>query len=79
MKFIIEGLVFLGSKKWVSKKTQKEYCVVSLLTPEGNVFQCFSEYEIAEDIKQLDKVDVEFLLSTGRYNRLTVKNIRKSA
>lgn len=79
MKFTVKGLVFLAVKKWVSKKTQKEYCVVSLLTSEGNVIQCFTQNEIAEDIKQLDKVDVEFWLVTGRNNRLIVRSMRKSA
>lgn len=79
MKFTVKGLVFLGFKKWVSKKTQKEYCVVSLLTPENKVFQCFTEYEITDSIKQFDKVDVEFWLAMGKYNRLILRSIIKSA
>lgn len=79
MKFTVKGLIFLGVKKGVSQKTQKEYCIISLLTSDNNVIHCFTEKRINVDLKKFDRVEVEFRLSLGKYNKLTVIDIRKIA
>ena len=79
MKFKVNGLIFLGFKKGISQKTQKEYCIVSLLTPDNDVIRCFTEKQINVELKKFDRVEVEFFLNIGKYNKLTVIDIRKIA
>lgn len=80
MKFTVKGLTFLGLKKGVSQKTQKEYSIVSLLTLDNNVIHCFTDKKINLDLKKFDRVEVDFRLSLGKYisqYKLTVNDIRK--
>lgn len=82
MKFKVNGLIFLGVKKGISQKTQKDYSIVSLLTLDNNVIHCFTENKINLDLKKFDRVEVDFKLSIGKYMsqyKLTVIDIRKSA
>lgn len=80
MKFTVKGLILLGFKKGVSKKTQKEYIIVSLLTPNHDVIRCFTDEKINLDLKKFafcEMVEVEFYLNIGKNNKLTVIDIRK--
>jgi hypothetical protein len=76
MEFIAQNIVFLGVQKRTSKRTGEQYKIASFLGEDGNIFQCLVSCDIPERIKQLDKVDVLFVI-TGRYNNLIVKNISK--
>ena len=79
MKFTVKGITFLGLKRGVSQKTQKEYTIVSLLTLDNDVIHCFTDKKINLDLKKFDRVEVEFYLNIGRNNKLTVIDIRKIA
>ena len=80
MKFAIKDLIFLDIKEGISQKSQKGYCIITLLMPENNVIRCFTENKVEEKLNKFDRVDVAFRLIIGKNNyRLNIIDIRKSA
>lgn len=78
MEFKVEGMVFLGLEKRVSKKTEQVYHVGNFLGSDGNIVQCMIECPLPDGLKQLDRIDVLFKVIPGRYTKLSVVGIRKS-
>lgn len=76
MEFFVDNIVFLGVQKRLSKRTGKQYSIVSLLAEDGDIYQCLLECSLPAGIKQLDKVDLLIKISS-RFNNLSVKNMVK--
>lgn len=78
MEFKVEGMIFMGVEKRVSKKTKEPYLVGTLVGANGNIVQTMIECELPAGLQQLDKVDVLFKVIPGRFTKLSVIGIKKS-
>lgn len=75
MKFQCERIITGVEKK--TSKDGNEYILIHFLNDDGRTFSCVSEVPLPSDIKQLDKVNVEFQIIIGRYINLRVVGIWK--
>jgi len=68
--------IYTGTTKKEGKNGNK-YTLINFLDDEGQTFSVVSDVEVPLGIKQLETVNVEFELTTGKYKNLRVKKMWK--
>lgn len=71
-----KDLIFTGQET-KERKDKTTYTLVSYLGETGQTFQTMAKCAIPNDLKQLDKVHVNFNLIPGRYFTFETIAIRK--
>lgn len=74
-----ESRIVTGVVQRVSQKTGNPYTVVNYLNDDGSTFSTVAECEIPRELKQLDRVEVDFDLTVGRYTALKTVAMRLEA
>lgn len=69
-------MIFTGAELKKSKEN-KEYVLVNFLNENGSSFGTVCECPLPQNLKQLDKVTVNFLVVPGRYTQLKTLDIKK--
>ena len=72
-----ERCILTGIEKRKSQKTGTEYTLANFLGESGQTFGCIVEGNIPQGVKQLDIVEVDFIVVPGRYTQLKVESIKK--
>lgn len=69
-------VLYLGYDDRESKKTGKQYKIVHCLIGNESV-GLYYEGNIPEGVKRFDKIQVEFILTVGRFTSLSINKILK--
>ena len=71
-----EEIIMTGIESRTSKQG-KDYKIINYLGSNGQTFGTIAECHIPDDLKQLDKVSVDFQVVPGRYTQLKTIGILK--